>query len=142
MDFQESSPLWKDITLVTLLFGAIIGVWYTYLQRKKSRIQLNRMMKDMESLQRAENALEELQKELERAKLAQENVLTDKQNLEKKLQEAGGDSMSLNSSYSDLEVSQLKAEIEVRIFIYIKKTTSISLLVMIIIIVLIVFIFF
>lgn len=71
------------------------------------------MMKDMESLQKAEIALEDLQRELERAKLAQENVLTDKQNLEKKLQEAGGDSMSLHTSYSDLEVSQLKAEIEV-----------------------------
>lgn len=100
------------MTLVTLLFGSVIGCWYTYLQRKKSRTHLHRMLKDMESLHKAELALEDLQKELERAKLAQENVATEKQNLEKKLKEAG-DGNSLRTSYSDLEVSQLKAEIEV-----------------------------
>lgn len=72
------------------------------------------MMRDMESLHKAEIALEDLQKELERARLEQENVTTEKQNLEKKLQEAGGDTSNLHTSYSDLEVSQLKAEIEVK----------------------------
>lgn len=71
-------------------------------------------MRDMESLHKAEIALEDLQKELERARLEQENVTTEKQNLEKKLQEAGGDTSNLHTSYSDLEVSQLKAEIEVK----------------------------
>lgn len=49
----------------------------------------------------------------------QENVTTEKKNLEKKLREAG-DTPLLNSTTSDLEVSQLKAEIEVgiKIFIY------------------------
>lgn len=110
----DGNAHWKDLTLVTLLFGSVIGCWYTYLQRKKSRTHLHRMLKDMESLHRAELALEDLQKELERARLAQENVATEKQNLERQLQEAGGDSNSLRTSYSDLEVSQLKAEIEVR----------------------------
>lgn len=43
----------------------------------------------------------------------QENVATEKKNLEMKLREAG-DTPLLNSASSDLEVSQLKAEIEVR----------------------------
>lgn len=73
------------------------------------------MTKDMDSLQNAEKALENLQKELEQAKQAQENVASEKENLEKRLQETHGDSTGLHNSYSDLEVSQLKAEIEVGI---------------------------
>ncbi|CAH1996217.1 unnamed protein product [Acanthoscelides obtectus] len=68
------------------------------------------MTKDMDSLQNAEKALENLQKELEHAKQAQESVITEKQNLEKKLQDSKSELNTL--PYSDLEVSQLKAEIE------------------------------
>ncbi|XP_054001159.1 stromal interaction molecule homolog isoform X1 [Hylaeus anthracinus] len=99
----------KDLILITLLFGALIGCWYAYQQKKNSQKHLHRMMKDMESLQKAELALEDLQKELERARLEQESATTEKQNLEKRLQD---ESMGLHASYSDLEVSQLKAEIE------------------------------
>ncbi|KZC10244.1 PREDICTED: stromal interaction molecule homolog [Dufourea novaeangliae] len=99
----------KDLILITLLFGALIGCWYAYQQKKNSQKHLHRMMKDMESLHKAELALEDLQKELERARLEQESATTEKQNLEKRLQD---ESMGLHASYSDLEVSQLKAEIE------------------------------
>lgn len=133
--------------LITLLFGALIGCWYAYQQKKNSQKHLHRMMKDMESLHKAELALEDLQvcyfiflsilpisigsfifnfinimiydflqKELERARMEQESVTTEKQNLEKRLQD---ESVGLHASYSDLEVSQLKAEIEVNIFLYI-----------------------
>lgn len=54
----------------------------------------------------------QLQKELERARMEQESAATEKQNLEKRLQD---ESLGLHTSYSDLEVSQLKAEIEVNI---------------------------
>lgn len=93
-------------------------------------------MRDMESLQNAETALEDLQvyilsydiffifptysfnfqKELEKAKQEQEFVSTEKANLEKKLQEQqikDEHSSVLKSSYSDLEISQLKNEVEV-----------------------------
>ncbi|XP_020296721.1 stromal interaction molecule homolog [Pseudomyrmex gracilis] len=99
----------KDLILVTLLFGALIGCWYAYQQKKNSQKHLHRMMKDMESLHKAELALENLQKELERARMEQESAATEKQNLEKRLQD---ESLGLHTSYSDLEVSQLKAEIE------------------------------
>ncbi|XP_078051197.1 stromal interaction molecule isoform X1 [Augochlora pura] len=99
----------KDLILITLLFGALIGCWYAYQQKKNSQKHLHRMMKDMESLHKAELALEDLQKELERARMEQESATTEKQNLEKRLQD---ESMGLHASYSDLEVSQLKAEIE------------------------------
>lgn len=51
----------KDLILVTLLLGALIGCWYAYRQNKVSRRHLRRMMKDMESLHKAEIALENLQ---------------------------------------------------------------------------------
>lgn len=42
--------------------------------------------------------------------MEQESATTEKQNLEKRLQD---ESLGLHTSYSDLEVSRLKAEIEV-----------------------------
>lgn len=107
----DGQPHWKDLTLIVLLIGGGIGVWYAFQQNKKFKNHLNRMNRDMDSLQNAEKALENLQKELEEAKQAQEDVITEKQNLEKKLQDSKTDLDSL--PYSDLEVNQLKAEIEV-----------------------------
>ncbi|CAH1278347.1 unnamed protein product [Diabrotica balteata] len=105
-------PHWKDLTLIFLTIAGGLGAWYYYQQNKKFKIHLNRMTKDMDSLQNAEKALENLQKELEEAKQAQESVITEKQDLEKKLQDSRSELNSLPSSYSDLEVTQLKAEIE------------------------------
>ncbi|XP_034948923.1 stromal interaction molecule homolog [Chelonus insularis] len=106
---KDSGHSLKDLILITLLFGALIGCWYAYQQKKSSQKHLKRMMKDMEGLHKAELALEDLQKELERARLEQENATTAKKNLEKRLQD---ETLGLHTSYSDLEVSQLKAEIE------------------------------
>ena len=100
----------KDLILITLLFGALVGCWYAYQQKKSSQKDLHRMMKDMESLHKAELELKSLQKEFEIVKMEQESATTEKQNLEKRLKD---ESMGLHSSSSDLEVSQLKAEIEV-----------------------------
>lgn len=55
------------------------------------------------------------QKELERARMEQESATTEKQHLEKRLQD---ESLGLHTSYSDLEVSQLKAEIEVGFVVF------------------------
>ena len=70
------------------------------------------MMKDMEGLHSAELELENLQKQLEQARMEQESVTTEKQNLEKRLMDEAASGM--HTSYSDLEVSQLKQEVEVR----------------------------
>jgi len=58
---SEYSHHMKDLVLVTLLLTALIGCWYAYRQNKNSRRHLRRMMKDMESLHKAELALEQLQ---------------------------------------------------------------------------------
>ncbi|XP_058806983.1 stromal interaction molecule homolog isoform X2 [Phymastichus coffea] len=106
---KDSGHSIKDMIMITLLFGALIGCWYAYQQKKTSQKDLYRMMKDMESLHKAEQELKSLQKEFEIVKMEQESVTTEKQNLEKRLKD---ESMGLHSSSSDLEVSQLKAEIE------------------------------
>jgi len=51
----------KDLVLITLLLGALIGFWYVYNQNKSSTLHLKRMMRDMEGLQKAETAYEDLQ---------------------------------------------------------------------------------
>lgn len=51
----------KDVILITLLFGATIGCYYAYHQNKSSKKHLQRMIKDMESLHKAELALDHLQ---------------------------------------------------------------------------------
>jgi len=104
---RETGTRWKDLLLVALLLTAIIGSWYAYQQNKNSRFHLRRMAKDLEGLHKAEVALQEMQKELERARLEQENVGKEKQDLERRLKEA-----PINRSDSDLEVQQLKQEIE------------------------------
>lgn len=116
--FPEGQTHWKDLSLITLFIGCSIGAWYGWKQDKKFKKHLNRMNRDMEGLQNAERALETLQKELEFAKQAKENVATEKENLEKKLLETETDSGTLHNSYSDLEVSQMKAEIEVSLFVF------------------------
>lgn len=61
---SETGTRWKDYILVTLLLSAIIGCWYAYQQNKNAKKHLRRMAQDMEGLQKAENALQEMQKVL------------------------------------------------------------------------------
>lgn len=58
----ETGTRWKDYILVTLLLSVIVGCWYGYQQNKNSKTHLRRMAKDMEGLQKAETALQEMQK--------------------------------------------------------------------------------
>jgi hypothetical protein len=51
----------KDIILLTLLVGACGACWYAYRQKILSQEDLQRMMKDMESLHMAEQKLIETQ---------------------------------------------------------------------------------
>lgn len=102
---------WKDWLLAMLLLGAAAGGFAALRAGRASRHQVQRMLRDMEHLRKAELALDDMQKELEKARLEQESATTEKKNLERKLREAG-DTPLLNSASSDLEVTQLKAEVE------------------------------
>lgn len=94
----------KDAMLVLLVLVVLFGFYYVYQQQKSSSRDMRRMMKDLESLHKAELTLEDLQRELEVAKKEQESVATEKLNLERRLLEQSGDGDGMRFSYSDLEV--------------------------------------
>lgn len=54
----------KDVVLSSLLGLAIIVCWFVYRRYKSSQRDLNKMIKDMESLARAEKELQDLQARL------------------------------------------------------------------------------
>ncbi|CAG9762870.1 unnamed protein product [Ceutorhynchus assimilis] len=102
---------WKDITLVlSLIVGALGGV-LAYQQNKKFKNDLNRMNRDMDSLQSSEQALEKLQRQLEEAKEAQDAAISEKQTLERMLQDSGSGSATLTNAYSESDVTHYKEEI-------------------------------
>uniref|UniRef100_A0A4D5RIF5 Putative conserved plasma membrane protein n=1 Tax=Ixodes scapularis TaxID=6945 RepID=A0A4D5RIF5_IXOSC len=72
----------KDVLLVMSLVIAIGGCWFAYIQHNYSQSHLKKMMKDMDSLQKAEEALTDLQRELDKAKMEQETAVILKQRLE------------------------------------------------------------
>jgi len=108
---KDSQHYWKDLILIILIIGGGIGFWYALQQNKKFRRHMNRMNRDMESLQNAEKALETLQRELNKAKLEQENVTSQKEDLEKKLLKNEA-SDSLQTSDNNTIIAELKDEIE------------------------------
>ncbi|KAH9643774.1 hypothetical protein HF086_002272 [Spodoptera exigua] len=68
--FPEGSR-WKDWLLASLLLGAVVGGWAALRAGRASRHQVQRMLRDMEQLRKAEMALNDMQKELEKARLEQ-----------------------------------------------------------------------
>ncbi|KAK7465238.1 hypothetical protein BaRGS_00037608, partial [Batillaria attramentaria] len=54
----------KDVVLVASLIFAIGGCWFAYLHHRYSQEQVRKMMLDLESLQKAEEALQDVQRKL------------------------------------------------------------------------------
>ncbi|GLD59356.1 stromal interaction molecule 1-like protein, partial [Lates japonicus] len=52
---------WKDLVLALSVLMALSGCWFAFVQTRKSRDDLSRLMKDLEGLQRAEQSLLDLQ---------------------------------------------------------------------------------
>ncbi|XP_041641786.1 stromal interaction molecule 2 [Cheilinus undulatus] len=77
----------KDLLLIVSVVMGIGGCWFAQAQNKASKIHIAKMMKDLESLQRAEQSLIELQEQLERAQEEKRNVAEEKQNLEEKMRD-------------------------------------------------------
>ncbi|XP_076445968.1 stromal interaction molecule 2-like isoform X2 [Babylonia areolata] len=57
----------KDVALMVSLIFAIGGCWFAYLHHRFSQEQVRKMMMDLESLQKAEEALMDVQRKLEDA---------------------------------------------------------------------------
>ncbi|XP_017281312.1 stromal interaction molecule 2 [Kryptolebias marmoratus] len=77
----------KDLLLIVSVVMGIGGCWFAQAQNKASKVHITRMMKDLESLQRAEQSLTDLQEQLERAQEEKRNVAEEKQNLEEKMRD-------------------------------------------------------
>ncbi|XP_028257622.1 stromal interaction molecule 2 [Parambassis ranga] len=77
----------KDLLLIVSVVMGVGGCWFAQAQNKVSKVHIARMMKDLESLQRAEQSLIDLQEQLERAQEEKRNVAEEKQSLEEKMRD-------------------------------------------------------
>ncbi|CAL8350837.1 unnamed protein product [Boreogadus saida] len=77
----------KDLLLIVSVVMGIGGCWFAQTQNKVSKIHISKMMKDLDSLQRAELSLQELQEQLERAQEEKRNVAEEKHHLEEKMRD-------------------------------------------------------
>uniref|UniRef100_A0A7N6FFU8 SAM domain-containing protein n=1 Tax=Anabas testudineus TaxID=64144 RepID=A0A7N6FFU8_ANATE len=77
----------KDLLLIVSVVMGVGGCWFAQAQNKASKVHIAKMMKDLESLQRAEQSLIDLQEQLERAQEEKRNVAEAKQNLEEKMRD-------------------------------------------------------
>ncbi|XP_065692831.1 stromal interaction molecule 2 isoform X4 [Patagioenas fasciata] len=75
----------KDFILTVSIVIGFGGCWFAYTQNRTSREHITKMMKDLESLQTAEQSLLDLQERLEKAQEENRNVAVEKQNLERKM---------------------------------------------------------
>ncbi|KAF6133136.1 stromal interaction molecule 2 [Phyllostomus discolor] len=75
----------KDFILTVSIVIGVGGCWFAYTQNKTSKEHVTKMMKDLESLQTAEQSLLDLQERLEKAQEENRNVAVEKQNLERKM---------------------------------------------------------
>ncbi|CAI5680217.1 unnamed protein product [Oreochromis niloticus] len=77
----------KDLLLIVSVVMGVGGCWFAQAQNKASKVHISKMMKDLESLQRAEQSLIELQEQLEQAQEEKRNVAEEKQSLEEKMRD-------------------------------------------------------
>ncbi|XP_006027562.2 stromal interaction molecule 2 isoform X2 [Alligator sinensis] len=75
----------KDFALIISIVIGFGGCWFAYTQNRTSREHIIKMMKDLESLQNAEQSLLDLQERLVKAQEENRNVAVEKQNLERKM---------------------------------------------------------
>uniref|UniRef100_A0A8C2XM40 Stromal interaction molecule 1 n=1 Tax=Cyclopterus lumpus TaxID=8103 RepID=A0A8C2XM40_CYCLU len=77
--------LCKDLVLGVSVLMALAGCWFAYVQTRKSRDDLGRLVKDLEGLQRAEQSLLDLQEKLQKAQEEQRCVQVEKVKVEEEL---------------------------------------------------------
>ncbi|XP_059369936.1 stromal interaction molecule 1a isoform X3 [Carassius carassius] len=77
----------KDFMLVVSIVIGMGGCWFAYIQNRNSKDHMKKMMKDLDSLQRAEQSLHDLQQKLQIAQEEHRSVEVEKVNLEQKLRD-------------------------------------------------------
>ncbi|XP_077361542.1 stromal interaction molecule 1-like isoform X6 [Festucalex cinctus] len=76
---------WKDLVLGASILAALGGCWFAYVQTRRSRDDLGKLMKDLEGLQRAEQSLLDMQEKLQKAQEDQRCVQVEKVKVEAEL---------------------------------------------------------
>ena len=92
---KDANNWLKDVILTSLLLALLTALFWAYKTKKHSEEHLSKMMKDMESLAKAERALQDMQSKL----TTQEKVIQD---VKVKRDEEGGE-----------EVGRLREEVEI-----------------------------
>ncbi|XP_051720110.1 stromal interaction molecule 1a isoform X3 [Ctenopharyngodon idella] len=77
----------KDFMLVVSIVIGMGGCWFAYIQNRHSKDHMKKMMKDLESLHRAEQSLHDLQQKLQIAQEEHRSVEVEKVNLEQKMRD-------------------------------------------------------
>ncbi|XP_056329158.1 stromal interaction molecule 1a isoform X2 [Danio aesculapii] len=77
----------KDFMLVVSIVIGMGGCWFAYIQNRHSKDHMKKMIKDLDSLQRAEQSLHDLQQKLQIAQEEHRSVEVEKVNLEQKLRD-------------------------------------------------------
>ncbi|XP_042256646.1 stromal interaction molecule 2 isoform X4 [Thunnus albacares] len=77
----------KDFILMISIVIGVGGCWFAYVQNKSSKVHISQMMKDLESLQHAEQSLFDMQSRLDKAQEENRTVAVEKQNLEQKMRD-------------------------------------------------------
>ncbi|PWA28797.1 hypothetical protein CCH79_00012921 [Gambusia affinis] len=77
----------KDFVLMVSIVIGVGGCWFAYIQNKSSKVHISQMMKDLESLQNAEQSLMDMQSRLEKAQEENRTVAVEKENLEQKMRD-------------------------------------------------------
>ncbi|KAM4536874.1 stromal interaction molecule 2 isoform 2-T4 [Odontesthes bonariensis] len=77
----------KDFVLMVSIVIGVGGCWFAYMQNKSSKVHISQMMKDLDSLQNAEQSLLDLQTRLEKAQEENRTVAVEKENLEQKMRD-------------------------------------------------------
>ncbi|XP_033104686.1 stromal interaction molecule 1-like isoform X2 [Anneissia japonica] len=103
----------KDWTLVISVVLAVGGCWFAYVQHRYSQYHAQQMMKELESLQKAEDSLREYQERLEREKKEHQMTLQEKSKIEAELnakaKEVKEKEFTDGDSSSELQEKLLKA---------------------------------
>ncbi|XP_037323255.2 stromal interaction molecule 1-like isoform X2 [Pungitius pungitius] len=76
---------WKDLVLVLSVLAGLSGCWFAFIQNRRSREDVERLVKDLEGLQRAEQSLLDLQDQLQKAQEEQRCVQVEKVKVEEEL---------------------------------------------------------
>ncbi|XP_076869667.1 stromal interaction molecule 2 [Brachyhypopomus gauderio] len=77
----------KDLLLIVSVVMGLGGCWFAQVQNKAFKMHISKMMKDLDSLHRAEQSLRDLQEQLERAHEEKRTVAVEKQFLEERMRD-------------------------------------------------------